>query len=519
MDDIARVEIQDAARLRDDNARLLRDNTELRRDLHNLGLMVDKLKVQLAQLNRRQFGSSSEALAQIAMFDAAAAPEPAAGEAPPPQADLVGAHQRKRPVRRSLPDHLPRTAPVIIDLPDAQRACPCCGGERHVIGAVISEKIDVVPAKFQVVPTHRIKRACRSCAGSVAIAPMPPQIIDQGIATAGTLAHISLSKFDDHQPLARQEKIFARGGVDLPRSTLTDWMLALGVATQPLVDRIGYWMKQLCEILNSDDTVVNWHDGARPGKCTTARLWAWRGEVAPGRVLVLFAFTADRSSQHPERFLDDWSVGQYLQTDAYSGYNTVIRDGPRLPVGCFAHVRRRFFEIAKAAKTRGFAHEILDLIKDLYLVESEARTQDLQPDETRALRLHKAVPILNQIRERLLEHRGLVPPKGVLGKAIAYAVNHWDALCRYVVDGRLRPDNNLLEQQIRPIALGRNNWLHVASERGGVTAANLYTLIASAKACGLEPYAYLRDIFTRLPTTKMADIDDLMPHRWTPASS
>jgi transposase len=518
VDDIAPIEIQDAARLRDDNARLLRDNTELRRDLHSLGLLVDKLKLQLAQLNRRQFGSSCEALAQIVLFDASAAPVPAPGEAPAPKTDRVAAHERRRPKRRPLPDHLPRTAPVTIDLPEDQRACPCCGGERHVIGTVVSEKVDAVPAKVQVVPTHRIKRACRSCAGQVAVAPMPAQIIDQGIATPGLLAHVAVAKFCDHLPLARQEKIFARHGVELPRSTLTDWMLALGVAAQPLVDRIGFWMKASCEILNSDDTVVNWHDGARPGKCTTARLWAWRGEVEPNRVLVLFAFTADRSSEHPERFLDDWSGGQYLQTDAYCGYNAALRAGAALPVGCIVHFRRRFFEIAKAAKTRGFAHEIVELVKDLYTVETEARDQNLQPDETRALRLLKAVPVLNQIRERLLEHRPLVPPKGALGKAIGYGVNHWDALCRYVVDGRLRPDNNLLEQQIRSIAVGRNNWLHVASERGGKTTAALYTLIASAKGCGLEPYAYLRDVFTRLPTTKMADIDSLMPHRWVPAS-
>jgi transposase len=517
VNEAAADEIEDLTCLGEENRRLQQENGELRRDLHNLSLLVDKLKVQLAQLNRRQFGSSSEALAQIKLFDAAAAPEPAPGEGPPPATDRVEAHDRQRAKRRPLPDHLPRTAPVVIDLPEAQRPCPCCGGERHVIGAVVSEKVDYVPGKVQVVPTHRIKRACRACEGEVASAAMPPQIIDQGLATAGTLAHVAVSKFEDHVPLARQEKIFARHAIAIPRSTLTDWMLALGVAVAPLVDRIGFWMKRRCDLINSDDTVVNLHDGVRSGKCTTARLWAWRGELAPGQVLILFAFALDRSSEHPEAFLADWDGGRYLQTDAYSGYNSVIRDGPLLPVGCFAHLRRRFFDIAKEAKTRGFAHEVLERVGELYRVESEAQAQDLEPDRIRALRLLKAVPVLNRLRERLLEHRPLVPPKSALGKAIGYGVNHWDALCRYVEDGRLRPDNNLLEQQIRPIAVGRHNWLHVASERGGKTTAALYTLIASAKGCGLDPYAYLRDVFTRLPTTRMADIDSLMPHLWAPA--
>jgi transposase len=413
-------------------------------------------------------------------------------------------------VRKALPDNLPREV-IEIDLAAEEKACPCCGGARHVIGEEVSEKLDIVPARMTVLEYRRKKYACRACEGEMATAPMPAQIIEQGMATPGLIAHIAIAKFCDHQPLARQEKFFARHDIRIPRSTQTDWMLSAGVAVSPLVERMGELLKT-SDYLANDDTPLPWQNG-RQGKTATARLWAWRGLVED-KPLLVYHFTADRSGEHPADFLKDWRG--YLQVDAYSAYDRLFADGKIIEVGCMAHARRRYFEIAKAAKTPGFAHEIVERIGALYAIEREAKEMKLAAAERKALRQERAPPILAAIKTRLDEHLSKLPPKGTLAKAIAYTLNHWAALTRYLDDGRLEIDNNATERAMRPVALGRHNWLFIASERGGHATAALYSLIESAKANGLNPYVYLRDVLTRLPTTKAKDIDLLLPHRWKP---
>lgn len=487
---------------------LRRENAQLKATNLHLQALVEKLQYQIAQLSRRQFGVSAEGLAQLGLFGAGDLADVGAPASMP--STQVPAHERAKPIRRPLPDDLPR-AVVTLDLAEDQKACPCCGKARHVIGEEVSEKLDIEPAKMTVLQYRRKKYACRACAGEVQTAAMPAQMIDQGMATPGLLAHVAVTKFADHTPLARQEKIFARQGILLPRSTQTDWMLALGFGLLPLAERMGEILKTL-DYLGNDDTTLPYQNG-RPGKTTTARLWVWRGEVGD-KVLLLYQFTEDRSGRHPAEFLSGWRG--YLQADAYCGYDGVFVEGNIIEVGCLAHARRRFFEVAKASKTPGFAHEIIERIRALYAIEREAKEQGFSPPQVKALRQERAPPILSNLKARLEEHWPKILPKGPLAEAIGYALRHWTALTRYLDDGRLHIDNNLVEGAIRPVAQGRNNYLFVASERGGHAAAVLYSLIQSAAINGLNPYTYLRDVITRLPTTKAKDIDCLLPHLWKP---
>jgi transposase len=485
---------------------LAQENAQLKASVLHLETLVDKLKHQLAQLTRRQFGVSAEGLAQLGLWSVHEAPT---AEVPRIASTLVPTHERAKPIRRLLPDDLPREI-IELDLAPEQKRCPCCNAERHLIGEEVSEKLDIEPARMSVLQYRRKKYACRACQGEVQTVPMPAQVIEQGLATPGLLAHVAVAKFCDHMPLARQEKFFARHGIQIPRSTLTDWMLALGVALTPLTERMGELLKG-CDILGNDDTTLPWQNG-RAGKTTTARLWVWRGQVDEHKPLLVYQFTADRSGEHPANFLKGWQG--YLQADAYSGYDRLFADGQIVEVGCFAHARRRYFEIAKNAQTPGFAHEMLERIRELYAIEREAKDNKLTASERKALRQQRAPPILAAIKARLEEHLPKLPPKGPLAEAIGYTLNHWQALNRYLDDGRLEIDNNAVERAIRPVAVGRHNWMFVASERGGHATAALYSLIESAKANALNPYAYLRDVLTRLPSTNARDIDSLLPHVW-----
>jgi transposase len=243
-------------------------------------------------------------------------------------------------------------------------------------------------------------------------------------------------------------------------------------------------------------------------------VWVWRGLIDDRKPLLVYQFTPDRSGVHAAAFLAGWRG--YLQADAYAGYDRNFLDGKIIEVGCMAHARRRYFEIAKNAKTPGFAHDIVQRIRELYDIEREAKEGALSPVERKQLRQERAPPLLAALKERLELYLPKVPPKGPLAEAIGYTLNHWRALNRYLDDGRLEIDNNAIERAIRPVAQGRNSWLFVASERGGHAAAALYSLIESAKANGRNPYVYLRDVLTLLPVTKAKDIDALLPHIWQP---
>jgi transposase len=423
--------------------------------------------------------------------------------------------------RNPLPEHLPRER-VVHELPEAERACPCCGGLRHVIGEETSEQLEYVPASLKVLVHVRPKYACRSCEEHVAIAAKPPQPIDRGLPGPGLLAWVALAKHGDHLPLYRQEDVLARHGVTIRRSTLCDWIAAAAELATPLHERMCELVRR-SRVIHTDDTSVPLLDPLL-GRARQARFWAYVGDDA--HPYSVYDFTDDRGRDGPARFLEGFEG--YLQADAYGGYDGLYADPRRriVEVACWAHCRRYWWEARTTDVRRG--HEALAFVARLYEVERHARERS--PAERLALRRAHALPVLASFRTWLDAEQPHVLPKSPIGAAFRYTLNQWEALGRYCEDGDLAIDNNVSERTVKPAALGRKNWLFVASETGGRRAAVLFGLVASAKRNGVEPYAWLRDLFTRLPllaadrnpgsttdespTGTPNPLDDLLPDRW-----
>lgn len=470
---------------------------------------VEALQFQLDQLKRLIFGARREKLvipAEQARLPLQGEIEAAADASPTAPLIPIPAHTRQanRPKRQPLPEGLAREI-EIVDLPEAQKPCPCCGGERQVIGEAVSEKLDYLPAQLKVIQTRRPKYACRVCAGEIGVAPLPPAPIEQGIAAPGLLAHVLTAKFVDHLPLNRQEAIFRRQGIDLPRSTLTDWVLGCGELLRPLYVRLTEVIRGH-DLLHGDDTPVPLQ---APGGTIQARAWNW---LAPEANLVAYAFTENRQGKHPQSWLAGWQG--YLVADAYSGYDRLFDNPAIREVGCWAHARRKFFEVAKAAKGQGLAHEAVGHIGALYHLESQWK--ELAAEQRRGRRGEESAALLDGFKRWCELHHPKLLPQSPLAKAFGYVLNQWQALTRFLEDGRLPLDNNAAERALRPIALGRKNWLFAGSVRGGEAAAIVLSFVQSAKLQDKNPYAYLKDVLTRLPSAKAADLDGLLPHLWQP---
>lgn len=484
-------------------AAVLAENQALKAEVGSLKANLEAVQFQLAQLQRMVFGHRREQLNIDAhtglLFEVTPPP------APEPVKREVDVTPRKKPVREKLPAHLPREV-TLVDLPEEQKPCPCCGGERHVIGEIISEKLDYVPATLKVLETRRPKYACRPCEGEVAVASLPPSPIEQGMAAPGLLAHVLVSKFADHLPLNRQEAILRRHGIELSRSTLCDWVMGCADLFVPLYDHlISHVLTG--DILHSDDTIIPLQE---KGATVKARAWAY---LNPTSNLVAYEFTESRAGKHPQAFLAKWQG--YLVVDAYSGYDRLF-DNPRLlEVGCMAHCRRKFFEVAKTAKKQGLAHEGVARIAEFFHLDNAWR--DLDPEERRQRRLTELKPKFDAFHQWIAAHLPTLLPKSPLAQAMGYAVNHWGAFTRLFDDGRLPLTNNAAERTMRPIAVGRGNWLFAGSVRGGRAAAIILSFVESAKLHGLNPFQYLRDVLTRLPSARNADLDSLLPHLWQPA--
>ncbi|WP_232502935.1 IS66 family transposase [Solidesulfovibrio magneticus] len=488
---------------------------------------IVQLEQRLQLLNLIIYGRKSEKKPrtgqeqQLSLFDEA---EQTAEEHKPQtfvEACAPASTRRKRG-RRPIPAALPRVE-IIHDLPESEEAC-ACGACLVRIGEEVSEKLDIVPAKIQVIRHIRPKYACRTCEGveddgpTVKTAPMPPQIIPQGIVTPGLLAHVAVAKYADTLPLYRQEDQFARLGLDISRGTLAGWMIRVAKACEPLIDMIIAAIRS-GPIVNMDETTVQVL--AEPGRANTTKsfMWVARGGT-PGKPVVLFRYHPSRAGNVAAEILGDFKG--YLQTDGYSGYEALgEREGLR-HLGCLAHVRRKFVEVEKSAgkKAKGStAHAVLDLIGKLYGVEHQAEKQQLNPEQIKVLRAEKSRPILDKLKALLDARASTTPPKSLLGKAIGYALKQWDRLVVYLEDGRLRPDNNLAENAIRPFAVGRKNWLFSGHPRGADASAIIYSLIETAKANGLEPYRYLRHLFEHLPAaTTNAPRKALLPQDIDPQS-
>lgn len=435
---------------------------------------------------------------------------------PEPLADdtvVIAAHKRKKRGRKPLPDHLPRVE-IIHDLSDEEKICGC-GKQKDCIGQEQCEKIDYIPAKVQVLRHIRLKYACKNCEGvdddgpTVTIAPAPVALIPKSNATEGLLAHIVVSKFADGLPLYRQEKIFSRIGVDLSRATMSNWMVKAALCCSPLVELLQNEIRS-GPLINMDESPLQVLK--EPGRKNTSKSYMW--VFCGGRSehpTVLYQYQPTRSGEAALQFLDDYKG--YIQSDDFGGYDYLGNKQAIVHLGCWAHVRRKFFDVAKVRKKhrgkrgnpKGLADQALEYIRALYRIEKQIRQDQLTPGQIHQRRQEQSKPILDQFNEWLDATEPLTPPKGLLGTAINYALKNWEKLIVYVNDGLLKPDNNAAENAIRPFVVGRKNWLFAGHPNGACASATFFSLIETAKANGLEPYAYLRCLFKQLPLVNEQD--------------
>jgi transposase len=467
---------------------------------------IAAMEHRLEQLLRRQYGPKQERIDpdQLLLFSTEELEEVLE--------ELAQSNSKKQSSKRrghgrqKLPKHLPREQKV-YELSAAERVCPCCGEQRQEIGSETSEQLEVIPAQVKVIEHIRKKYACRTCEENVAIAPKPPQPIEKGLPGPGLLAHTVLSKYGDHLPLYRQEDILSRHGVRIRRSTLCDWMAAAAELARPLWELMRQKVLH-SRVIHTDDTTVKM---LAPGKTKTCRFWAYLGDAR--HPYSVFDFTESRSRDGPAKFLEGFSG--YLQADAYGGYDGIYSGGRVTEVACLAHCRRYWWEARTSDSRR--AHEALAMIGRLYALEETYREQHVTGDALTAARQSRAVPILDEFEAWLEKERSTVLPKSPIGKALTYTRNQWTALRRYTEDGVLAIDNNAAERAMKLPALGRKNWLFVASRTGGDRAAILFSLVASCKANQVEPFAYLRGLFGTLAERRGAspdDLDDLLPDHW-----
>jgi transposase len=419
------------------------------------------------------------------------------------------ADEANRPKRQPLPAQFPRR-----EIRHEPESTTCsCGCQMKRIGEDVSEKLHYEPGVFSVERHVRGKWACAKCEKLVQ-APVAAHVIDKGIPTAGLLAHTLVAKFADHLPLYRQEGIFERAGLAIPRSTLAQWVGSCGVQLQPLVDAMRAELLQQ-RVLHADETPVAMLDPGA-GKTHRAYLWTYCSTVLQPTKLVVFDFAESRASRHPAEFLGHPGERGWRGTlvcDDYSGYKALFASGVT-EAGCLAHARRKFHELW-ANHHSPVGEQALALFGKLYEVEREV--VDLDPNRRRSVRQEKAKPLSDALHAWLTAQRQKVPPGSATAKAIDYSLGRWRALTRYIDDGDLPADNNWVENQIRPIAIGRSNWLFAGSLRAGKRAAAVMSLIHSARMNGHDPYAYLRSVLERLPTQRASQIGDLLPHRWTPS--
>lgn len=472
-------------------------------------LRNQQLTHELALLKRHKYGQRSEQLnvLQISLLDEVVDADIAAIEMELEHLSTAAIPpEKRRPKRTPLPPELPRTE---IHHEPASRHC-ACGCQLKRIGEDVSEKLDYMPGVFTVERHIRGKWVCDACE-TLTQAPMPAHLIDKGIPTTGLLAHVVIAKYADHLPLYRQEQIFARAGVAIPRSTLAEWVGVCGVRLQPLADALRDTLLNEA-VLHADETPVPM---LAPGKKKTHKAYVWAYASAPFSNVeaVVYDFAPGRAGQHARDFLGDWK-GQ-LVCDDYSGYKAGFDKGI-IEIGCLAHARRKFIELHVTGKSQ-IAGQAVEYIKQLYKVEHEAR--DLETEERRQQRQDHAKPIADALHDWMLMQRLQVPEGTAIANALDYSLKRWAALMRYLDDGAVPIDNNRVENLIRPWALGRKNWLFAGSLRSGRRAAAIMSLVQSAKLNGHEPYAYLKDVLTRLPTHKASAINELLPHNWKPAAA
>jgi transposase len=478
--------------------------------------MIAKLMVEIARLKRWRFGRSAEqtdaALLQLQLalsdLQVTATEDVVAPEIVPVDesttAPPLKSSTRLRRVPRAFPAHLPRE--TILHAP-ASCACPDCGAAMRKLGEDISEMLDFVPGYFKVLRHVRPKLSCGNCARVIQL-PAPSRPIERGIPAPGLLAQVIAAKYADHCPLYRQQAIYQRAGVDLDRATLADWVGAAARLLAPLVDAVGRYVLA-AEKVHTDDTPVPVLDPGR-GKTKTGRLWTYVRDDRPAASrdppAVWYRYSPDRKGEHPQAHLKRFRG--ILQADAYSGYAVLYERDQIVEAACWAHARRKFYDLYVAHRSP-LAAEAIRRIGELYVIEREIRGR--KPSERAQVRQQRAGPLLDRLQQWLAATLGTVSAKSELAGAIKYALVRWVALNRYRDDGRIEIDNNSAERSIRPLVLGRRNYLFAGSDAGGERAANIYTLIATARLNDIDPYLYLQQVLERIAEHPINRIDELLP--------
>lgn len=492
--------------------------------------LVRSLEVRIAKLQKQKFGPSSEKIQreidqlQLALEDlevaaAAADTSPEPPQEAPDQDEAPSAPVRRRRGAPRIADDTPR-ARVVLDPGDV---CPDCGGPLRLLGEDVSAVLDYIAAKLKVVDTARLKKTCRVCE-TIVQPPAPTRPIRRGMAGPNLLAHILVAKFDDHLPLYRQREIFARQGADMPRATLIDWCGQAVATLRPLSERIRHAV-MTTDRLHADDTPIRVLDPARRAAGSArgvkeGRIWVyvrddrpWAGTDPPGAA---YWFSPDRKGEHPQNHLAGFAG--ILQADAYAGFKELYKPDAAGHVrvreaACWAHLRRDFHDVWKATGSP-IAKDALDRIGALYDIERQIAGQ---PAEARlAVRRKESQPRVEAFRAWCEDQLGRIPGKGELAKAMRYALNRWASFTLFLEDGRVAIDNNAAERAIRPIAIGRKNYLFAGSDAGGEIVADAMTIIETAKLSGLNPEDYLADILARINDHVVTRLDELLPWNWTP---
>jgi transposase len=483
----------------------LRSQEEL---LRSHKLEIENLKLLIAHLRRLQFGKKSEQRAQEiaqlelqleelettdAQFRNARADEPNATPT-----------VTKRKPRRLLPADLPREVQTIAPPHDA---CPDCGGALKPLGSDASELLELEPIRFKVIRIVRPKLAC-ACCDTIVQAPAPPRPIERGMAGPGLLAHVVAAKYADHVPLYRQSEIYGRQGMALERSLLAEWVGGVSTLLAPLVDALRAYVFA-ANVVHADDTPLPVL-APRSGKTKTGRLWTYVRDERPAAgqsaAAVWFAYTPDRKGEHPQQHLKDFNG--IVHADGYAGFAKIYDRGDVHEAACWAHVRRKFFDLHQANQSE-IAALALNRIGELYAIEESIRGRP--PDERRAVRRERSRPLLDTMFAWFQQTLAPLSQKSATAKAIHYALNRWEALVRYCDNGRIEIDNNAAERALRCVALGRKNFLFAGSDAGGNRSAAMYSLLGTAKLNGHDPEAYLRAVLTRILEHPIARIDELLP--------
>jgi transposase len=509
----------------DEYQALLAEQQRLANQLRLMTVERDLLKERVDAFLRRLFAAKSEARANPAQRDLflneaeALAPmgSPIAEEVRPEAVEVAG-HNRKKRGRKPLDPHLPREI-VRHELPEPERVCAHDGTPLIEIGVEISEQLDIVPQQVRVIQHHRVKYACPCCDEGIRVAPAPARVIPKGLLTEAALAWVVTAKYQDSLPLYRQAALLGRFGGDLSRNTLAASMVRVGHAVQPMINLLRDHLLD-ADLILGDETVIQVLKES--GRSAQSKSYLWAQMTGSGPPIRLFSYTPGRGGTHAHPLYEGIKPGAALMSDGYEVYNAIAATRGAIHLGCWAHARRYFVEaeaaIPQAARgPEQPATQFIAAMSELYAIESRAK--ELSPELRGQLRLAKSRPVLAKIEALLLQYLHAVTPNSLLGKALHYLSSQWPKLTRFVDNGAWPIDNNLCENAIRPFVVGRRNWLFADTVAGARASANLYSLIETCKANGIDPYTYLVDLFRKLPLAKSADdFEALLPWHLTKAA-